>query len=442
MNAQKYAVVLGGFLSMSAALLFLAGSALASSPSETVIYNFSSDYSTPVFNFVADSAGNLYGPGASGNDAAYGFIFKLSHTSGSWKQTILFTFNGTNGNAPSTALVLDSKGNLYGATSQGGTGDCKEGNQVVGCGVVFELSPPSSGDIWTETILHNFAGGSDGIYPNGNLVFDSAGNLYGTTWFGGNSSNCTGAWEGCGTAFRLKPPAKSGGAWTETVLAKFNNTDGSYPNSLVFEKSGLFYGTASSGGTENAGVFFELQGSGSKWTETVLYNFLGGSNAGGPASLVTQGSNLFGVSYDGEYKYGTIFELTPSASGTWTESVVYDFTGGADGVSPNPAITFDSSGNLYSTTYFGGLTSECNWTGPGGCGVVYKLTPSANETAWTQSVLYTFNDTGTDNNLPSAGVIFGKGGLLYGSTAYGGTATCDSEKGGNVGCGTVYKMSP
>jgi hypothetical protein len=195
------------------------------------------------------------------------------------KEIVVYSFQGGADGAYSATLLADKAGNLYGNAYQGGGGACQGG-----CGAVFELTPPgAAGGAWTETVLYHFMGGNDGSLPRGGLIFDSAGNLYGTTLFGGGGA-CSDA---CGTVFELSPPAAAGGAWTETILYRFKGVregDGNGPyGNVVFDKSGNLYSTTYAGviacsdsGPWGCGTVFELSpptATGGVWTETVLYRF-------------------------------------------------------------------------------------------------------------------------------------------------------------------------
>jgi len=260
-------------------------------------------------------------------------------------------------------LVLDSSGNLYGTTSSYGTTNCGQGNQV-GCGTLFELSPRSRGR-WTETTLHDFTGQpNDGGFPEGGLVLDESGNLYGTTTIGGSSDQ--------GTVFELSPG--SNGQWAETLLYNFTGDDaGAFPTgNLIFDSSGSLYGLAMFGGP---------------------------------------GQCFAGIGC------GAVFELSPGGGGTWTATALYDFTGyPKDGDYPVGALTFDKAGNLYGATQQGGVFSGPCY--PLGCGTVFELT-LAGGGSWNENVLYRFNSS--DGSNPT-GVIRDKAGNLYGSTYYGGPA--------------------
>jgi len=304
-------------------------------------------------------------------------------------------------------MVADHTGALYGTTSRGGAF-----NQ----GTVFQLTPPAvSGGEWTETVLYSFAGGSDGSFPYITaLVFDGNGALYGTTERGGGKRNY-------GTVFQLTPPAITGGAWTESVLHRFSGTDGAYPQSgLVFDDHGVLYGETSAGGSSGRGTVFLLTPPvppGGTWTESVLYNF--GSSEASPILVLLFGKNgaLYGLTLGNENDpqiSGTIFELRPPAvgGGAWTQRVLHAFTDGADGGNPE-GLAFGEDGVLYGTTLFGGTT---------GNGVVFQLTPPASPGGqWTETVLYNFAG-GSDGSLCYSNPLPGKNGVLNGATSAGGAS--------------------
>ncbi len=331
-------------------------------------------------------------------------------TGGIWTEKVLHTFgHGTDGAAPYAGLIFDAAGNLYSTTWQGGTYDY---------GTVFELTPTGGGG-WTENVLHSFNhNGTDGYSPIPGLIFDAAGNLFGTTSAGG-SYNC-GLYV-CGTVFELT----SGG--TETVLHSFNGTGGAFPIAgLIFDAAGNLYSTTEYGGDYDYGTVFELTSGGA---ETVLHSFNNNGTDGYEPSaglIFDAAGNLYGTTSEGGlYGYGTVFELTPTGGGSWTEHVLHSFNNnGTDGYEPSAGLIFDAAGNLYGTTSEGGTYCE-----PDGCGAVFEL--SLGRGGWTETVLYSFSG-GTDGAVPWAGLIFDAAGNLYGTTAEGGT----------YAYGTVFQLTP
>jgi uncharacterized repeat protein (TIGR03803 family) len=304
-----------------------------------------------------------------------------------------------------------------------------------GNGIVYKLTP-SEGS-WTETILYSFCTErstcSDGSDPVGSLTIDTAGNLYGTTYAGGSSNS--------GIVFELSPTAEG---WTETALYNFSGGgDGGYPIAgVVFDKEGNLYGTTLRGGASNCtlgcGVVFELiKSPNGTWAETVLHSFKGGSDGDTPSARVTLGSSgeVYGTTAgNGPTDPGTVFRLVSSKTG-WKETVLYHFKGTTDGNSPEADVVLDQSGSVYGTTRYGG-GGKCSAYGYSGCGTVFELTPS--KTGWTESVLHSFKGGTGDGEDPAAGIVFSSTGDIYGTTAEGGdTADC-----GNNGCGTVFKLSP
>jgi uncharacterized repeat protein (TIGR03803 family) len=331
-------------------------------------------------------------------------------------ETVLYSFPGSvNGANPYGGLIADSAGALYGTTGGGGTStNCSLGS---GCGTVFKLTPPS----WTPTVLYSFQGATvgDGSGPQGSLVFDKKGSLYGTTSSGGAY--------GFGTVFELTPPTVSGGAWTETILYSFKGgTDGASPASNVIFDLTTLVGTTPVGGASNFGTVFQLtppKKKGSPWTEAILYSFTGRSDGGKPyGGVVLKAKNLYGTTLDGgPSSQGAVFELlAPTVAGKpWTENVIYGFTGGKDGGKPYAGVVFGKSGVLCGTTGLGGS----------GYGVVFQLTPHAGA-PWTESVVFTFGG-GPDGAYARYGVVSDAAGKLYGTTGVGPTNS-----------GVVFQMVP
>jgi uncharacterized repeat protein (TIGR03803 family) len=337
---------------------------------------------------------------------------------GSGSENMLYNFAGGNDpKLPYAGLVFDKAGNLYGTAEFGGTY-----NQ----GAVFEITPNQNG-IWTESVLYNFTGGADGAQPAGGLIFDAAGNLYGTTNYGGNV-NCS---LGCGTVFKLTPAS---GSWTETVLYTFTGgTDGREPNArLLFDATGNLYGTTVLGGdidsacSSGCGTVFKLTANSGNWTESVLYAFTGAADGASPYDGLTfdAAGNLYGSTYGGGASgYGTIFKLAPTSSG-WTETVLRSFKG-YDGKYPYGDVMLDAAGNIYGTAFQGGGT---------GFGVVFELQPNG-KGGWRERLLHGFGDLPAAN--PVAGLVMDAGGNLFGTTMQGAS---QSLCGG--GCGTLFKLAP
>ena len=332
---------------------------------------------------------------------------------------VLHNFGGPgDGWLPAGQLVFDHNGNLYGVTDVGGYSGAR--CYVLGCGTVFELTPNPDGT-WSESLILRLTG-TEGNSPNGSLVFDSRGNLYGTT-------EGAGAY-GYGAVYKLS--LGPNGLWTASALHTFTGGwDGAVPlGGVTLGSAGQLYATASSGGINGHGVVFSLgQVSVLNWYELVLHAFTGGDDGGFPSfSTLTLDAtgNLYGTTvYGGFQGYGTVFELIPNEGRPgWTETVLYPFTGGSDGAQPSAGVVFDDTGNLYGTTAHGGVG------GVNGGGVVFRLAPNGDGT-WTESVLHAFQGS-NDGMNPSGGLIFDGSGDLYGTT----------QNGGSSGGGTIFKLQP
>ncbi len=312
------------------------------------------------------------------------------------KSKLLYAFKGhTDGGDPSGSMIFDQAGNLYGTTQGGGSS---------GSGTVFELSPNQDGS-WTESVLYSFTGGNDGDRPFASLIFDSVGNLYSTTYAGGNDR--------AGTVFELSQ--NQDGSWTESVLLSFNFTNGSGPTTgLIFDSTGNLYGSTTEGGEYGDGTIFQLtQNPDGSWTETLLHSFTGGSDGNYPdhgGLVFDTAGNLYGTTYEGgNYGGGTVFELSQNQDGSWTEKVLHQFTGGNNkGAKPESTLIFDKSGDLYGTTLSGGAHGDGN---------VFELIPNG-DGGWTEKVLHEF--TGEDGAGPYEGVTFDQAGNLYGTAEKGG----------------------
>jgi uncharacterized repeat protein (TIGR03803 family) len=367
----------------------------------------------PYGGMAFDASGNLYGttPGGGDADAA---IFKLTASGGRWTYTLLQTLTLGEGSAIAATLAVDQAGNLYGTSINGGTYDV---------GSVFELSPNAlTAQGWTVEVLHSFLNShQDGSGPWDKVMFDEAGNLYGTTRDGGPS--------GGGVIFELRPG--EGSDWTEDILYRFTLQSGGQPyDELIFDHAGNLYGTASTAGGPPCycGTVFELQPTSTGWKETVLHRFHGSNGEHPMGGLVLDAEgNLYGTTAEGgKNGSGTVFKLTPVASGPWKETILYDFPVFKNGGGPASTLVFDRSGNLYGASV-GGI-GPC----PSGCGVVFKLSPGSNG-KWQYTVLHRFTDATNDGAEVFSGVVFDKAQKhLYGTTAFGGT----------YNQGTVYEITP
>ncbi len=422
----------------------------ARAASEKVLYAFTGgvDGGNPIGSLVRDSSGNLYGTtyhgGASGKNGSTcypnygcGTVFELTPLkNGKWKETVIYNFCPViycvDGSNPTSGLVMDAAGNLYGATYDGG---------LYQGGVVFELV--QVGGTWVELVLHNFCSVArclDGLNPKSGLLLDSSGNLWGTTSQGGGGATEAGA----GVVFEISPVENG---WLETVLYSFCAQefcpDGAGPNGPVaFDLAGNLYGTAIEGGlahcpnTYTCGTVFRLTPAESGyWPFTKVYDFCpaagcldGDLPAGG--TLVDLLGNVYSTASSGGTKgYGVLFLATPSGGG-WDYNIVHDFCSTknktrncTDGASPSYGLLFDSSGNLYGTTGAGGT---------GGGGVAYEM---VNElTGWKEKVLHSFCTKGPaiceDGDNPSGTMLLGPANELYGVTAGGGAG--NSTGGGGV----------
>ncbi len=393
----------------------------ARAQTESVLHTFSSKKHGryPQAALIMDQKGNLYGTTTQGgkvnmnNPYGSGVVFRLSPPYGLHNRTVIYTFSGgKDGGTPFAGLIMDKQGNLYGTATSGG---------VSGAGVVFKLSPPYGQG--HEKVLYNFTGGADGGDPFAGVIMDSQGNLYGTTDSGGGSN----VLNGYGVVFKLSPPY---GQSNETVLYAFSGgADGSSPESgVIMDKQGNLYGTTPFGGAgqgvNGSGVVFKLSPPYGQSSETVLYTFTGGADGAIPTAALIEDpqGNLYGTTVaggnletNGGIGSGVVFKLSPPY-GQSSETVLYTFNGGADGGNPYAGVITDAQGNLYGATEGGGSN---------GNGVVFKLDPSGTET-----VLYTFTG-GADGGYLDAGLLLDPQGNLFGVTAEGGK-----------GYGVVFEITP
>jgi uncharacterized repeat protein (TIGR03803 family) len=372
----------------------------------SVLHTFTggSDGANPLAGLTVDKSGNLYGTAEYGG-AGYGTAFELKRAASGWTFDLLYTFaSGSDGAAPVARLMPGPQGRLYGTTSQGGGGG----------GTVFDLGASPKRESGKERSLYRFANSSFGSEPSsGDLTFDAAGNVYGTTSSGGASGN--------GTVFEL---TRSGRGWNETVLHSFaggSSGDGTDPVAgVIFDAAGNLYGTTSAGGSFGYGTVFELTPSRSGWSETILHSFAEQGDGAVPYAGLTfdRWGDLYGAATDGGTSGGgTIFELTPS-SGGWAFNALYSVPGwGISGPFRKPVI--DGSGTIFGTTHCDGAYSE---------GSVFELRRSGS--TWTYTALHNFTG-GADGGFVFSNPVFDTRGDIFGTTQVGGT-----------GYGVVWEISP
>ena len=323
-------------------------------------------------------------------------------------EQILHSFTGgLDGVDPASGLTIDKSGNLYGSTFFGGSANA---------GTVFKISPNNGG--WTETVLYSFKGGTtDGANPDGNLLVGPKGQVIGTTVSGGPS--------GYGVLFALIP---SGTSYVEKLVHVFPKF--TTPTSgVIADRLGNLYGE-SGGGALGFGAVYEMKRTTAGYKYVLLYSFAAGADGADPfGGVILDGAgNLYGTTASGGSTCvcGNVFELKKGTNGTYTETILYQFTGSSDGVNPESALTMDSSGNLFGTTVYGGDTSCAS---PYGCGEVFELQNTGG--SWTKTTLHAFTDS-PDGHGPIAGVTFDAHGNLFGTTINGGI----------TGTGTLYELAP
>ncbi len=361
------------------------------------------DGASPVGVLVRDAAGNLYGTtggGGTGKCSQYGCgtAFKLDRTG---KQVWLYSFKGGNGQSPYAGLLRDSAGNLSGTTVYGGTVNNYCSN---GCGVAFKLDRTGK----KETVLHKFNGTPDGYNPESLLVGDPKGNTYGTTHLGGASG-------GYGTVFQLNTAGSETALYNFA-----GQPDGAFPDSgVIRDSAGDLFGVTFAGGDYNEGAAYEVAANGNETVLYSFAGSSDGAQPDSGLLLDSQG-NLYGTTANGGNGQcggtgcGVVFKLSPQSGGAWSETVLYEFcslSNCADGEAPVGPLIMDSAGNLYGTTYFGGASHNCDGAG---CGAVFKLDRSGKET-----VLHSFTG-GRDGAYPGAGLVMDGHGALYGPAELGG----------------------
>jgi uncharacterized repeat protein (TIGR03803 family) len=385
---------------------------------EVVVYRFPGGAagSNPNGPLLVDKTGALYGSTQGGGAFGGGTVFRLIPTARGYVENVLYSFGSYTGDGttPVGGVIADSTGALYGATYGGGlSGLPPPLPPTDNSGTVFKLTPTASG--YRESLLYSFnyycggPGDSDGCNPDAGLISDKTGALYGTTQYGSSANY--------GSVYKLTP---AGNGYTESILALFGlYFYGNQPNTALVERGGVLYGTTPGGITSNyepsGGTAYSIGGS-------LYYQFGSYPTDGlGPSTpLIFDRSGAFfgATSGGGSAGKGTIFKLTPTASG-YTESILYNFAGGWDGASPGGNLIADSTGALYGVTSGGGSAS-----GPG-LGTAFKLVPT--KSGYTEIILHRFNDRGDGTN--PAGLIAGPTGEIYGTTSNGGS-----------GFGAIFKL--
>jgi uncharacterized repeat protein (TIGR03803 family) len=404
-------------IALFTAAVALGGAAWAQS-AEQVILNFTGkNGNDPYSRLISDASGRIFGTTAAGGGTPHngsGEIFELiPKVGGGWNFHKLYAFQGNSAGAgPVGNIVFDAAGNLYGAVQAGEGG-------VNGKSGVYKASPGSGGQ-WTESIIALIDGTNSGATPLvSGLTIDAAGNLYGTTRFGGVN--------GLGSIYQLTP--NSDGSWTQNLLYSFGSQsqDGTDPNDEVtFDASGNIYGTTFAGGASGYGAVYRLfPASGGGWNESVLYSFTGGDDEGNPVAALwlDAAGNIYGTTPGAvSLHFGTVFSLTQNSGGSWTYRTLHHFgkkTG--DGSSPESGLTPDAAGNLFGTTALGGTYNK---------GSVYELTRTASGN-WEEKVLVSLVIPEFLTSTPPP-VTIGRGHILYGVTSNGGSA----------GFGVVFEVVP
>lgn len=381
----------------------------ASAQTFTVLHQFTggADGAGPPAGLTIDQGGHLFGTTAAGG-RGNGTVFEMKRAGSGWTFASLYSFlGGDDGETPEARVMLSPNGILYGTTAHGGGGSLCVG----GCGTVFNLRPPAricnrSSCPWMETVLYRFRGTrvNDGYSPQGDLLFDQSGDVYGVTSGGGQQSK--------GIVYEL---AFAGGSWTENVLYNFaGGNDGEWPTSgMATNSAGLLYGATPDGGQYNAGVIYQLTSPGG--AESVIHAFNPTTDGRAPTGVIADASgNLYGgTTYQGQFDGGTVFELSPS-NGNWTFSVLFQNPDGGCGI--EGPLTMDSAGNLYGVT----------------CNNVFRLAPSGG--VWVYTELHHF--TGGDGLGPNGSLVFDNDGNIYGTAYSGGIGNCFR------GCGVVWEITP
>jgi uncharacterized repeat protein (TIGR03803 family) len=359
------------------------------------------DGTTPEASLISDSSGSLYGTTYYGGASGYGSVFKLTQIANGYQETILYSFlRHPDGANPAASLIADKSGALYGTAQYGGTSDC---------GTIFKLTP--SGNSYTESVVYGFQCSNDGSNPVSSLIADSAGVFYGVASYGPF---------GDGVVYKLTP---HGTGFSYNVIYTFQGeSDERSPlAALIIDASGALYSTAA-GDQFVHGTAYKLTPQGGTYTESVLHRFTNADGATPLAPLIADSAgDLFGTTLrGGSYKLGTVFKLTPAGFGSYAETVLHSFTGGADGARPHDGLIEDTTGALYGTALTDGSSNA---------GTVFKLTPHGS--GYDFSVIHSFAG-GADGANPIASLMGAGAGVLYGTTT----------SGGSYRHGTVFRLTP
>jgi hypothetical protein len=417
---------------------------------ERVLHSFQGglDGALPVGAVVVDKQGNLYGATTAGGSSSCvsinecGTVYKLAppaNPSDPWTETVLYVFKGnasSDGTTPAGGIVMDDDGNLFGTTAYGGTGTCYLLGTNEGCGTVFELSPPTApGGTWTERVLYSFKGDKDGQLPWGDVTLDQDGNIYGATEYGGGYGSCNAPYyQHCGTVYKLRRPRKSDGDWAEQVMHSFRGgEDGAGPNGgLLLQGKGVIYGTTRWGGTNiigcnssgftGCGTLYKLERppDDSLWGLRSIHDFgKSSTDALGPnGGLITDcEGHLYGTSY------GTVFEFTRQKNGTWSERFLHSTGVGHFGGWSTQMVLRQKNRAIYGLDAEGGTL---------GGGTIFDIAGSTLD----YTVLYDFYASPNDGVYPVALTQHRE--IFFGATQGGGqdsVTVC-----GNYGCGTIFSL--
>jgi uncharacterized repeat protein (TIGR03803 family) len=315
----------------------------------TVLYSFTggADGGEPYKGITLDREGNLYGTAVTGGsgscEGGCGVVYKLTNSGGTWNQRVIHAFTGgDDGSGPGARVTVDRGGNIYGMTPTGG---------VNGLGTIYKIH--QAGDAWNFTVIHPFTGGADGASGSAGRMILRKGRLYGAATTGGNY--------GSGVVFELTP-AGVGGWHFKTIYSFQGQPDGSFPyGALLFDHLGNIYGTTYYGGDNGIGAVYKLSPRPvGEWDENVIYSFQEGSDGNSPISnlVFDSAGNLYGTTSEGGLGSGTIFKLSPIGGGQWTETVVHPFQGPPDGAFAYNGMVVDRFGNFYGATVHGGENDD------------------------------------------------------------------------------------